>query len=145
MMSGMFEIGPYFTLYSFNAIEGSRFKFGGRTTNKFDDRLRFEGYLAYGTKDETFKYMGGFRYYLKTKPREAIGARYKYDVAQLGQSDNAFQDDNILASLFRTSPVNKLTLLEGYRLYYEKEWLSGYSHKISLTTRYFESTGCTRL
>jgi hypothetical protein len=131
--AGKFEIGPYFTLYSFNAIEGSRFKFGGRTTNSFNDRLRLEGYVAYGTKDETFKYMGGFRYYLKTKPREAIGARYKYDVAQLGQSENAFQDDNILASLFRTNPVNKLTLLEGYRIYYEKEWLSGYSHKISLT------------
>src|SRR5688572_19986391 len=88
--AGYFEIGPYFTLYSFNAIEGSRFKFGGRTSNEFSNRLRLEGYLAYGTKDETFKYMAGFRYYLNTKPREAIGAQYKYDVAQLGQSENAF-------------------------------------------------------
>ena len=131
--AGWFEIGPYFTLYSFNAIEGSRFKFGGRTSNEFSDRLRLEGYVAYGTKDQEFKYMGGFRYYLKTKPREAIGARYKNDVAQLGQSENAFQDDNILASLFRRNPATKLTQLEGYRLFYEKEWYSGYSHKLSLT------------
>ncbi|HMT29712.1 MAG TPA: DUF5686 family protein, partial [Bacteroidia bacterium] len=132
--AGKFEIGPYFTLYSFNAIEGSRFKFGGRTTNDFNERLRLEGYVAYGTKDEKFKYMGGFRYYLHTKPREAIGFRYKNDVAQLGQSDNAFQDDNILASLFRRNPATKLTQMEGYKVYYEREWFSGYSHKLSLTT-----------
>jgi hypothetical protein len=131
--AGKFEIGPYFTLYSFNAIEGSRFKFGGRTSNSFNDRLRLEGYVAYGTKDENFKYMGGFRYYLKTKPREAIGARYKNDVAQLGQSENAFQDDNILSSLFRRNPATKLTQLEGYKFYYENEWLSGYSHKLTLS------------
>ncbi|MDQ3050135.1 MAG: DUF5686 and carboxypeptidase regulatory-like domain-containing protein [Bacteroidota bacterium] len=130
--AGYFEIGPYFTLYSFNAVEGSRFKFGGRTSNKFSDRIRLEGYLAYGAKDEKFKYMGGFRYYLKTKPREAIGARYKNDVLQLGQSDNAFQDDNILSSLFRRNPADKLTQMESYRVYYEKEWFSGYSHRISL-------------
>jgi hypothetical protein len=129
---GKFEIGPYFTTYSFNTVEGNRFRLGGRTSPKFSTRLRLEGYVAYGTKDEEFKYMGGFRYFLKTKPREAIGARYKNDVSQLGQSENAFQDDNILSSLFRRSPADKLTRLEGYRVYYEKEWLSGYSHRLSI-------------
>lgn len=128
---GKFEIGPYFTLASFNSVEGYRFRLGGRTGPKFSDRLRFEGYVAYGTKDEEFKYMGGFRYFLKTKPREAIGARYKNDVVQLGQSENAFQDDNILSSLFRRNPADKLTQLESYKVYYEKEWLSGYSHRIA--------------
>lgn len=139
--AGMFEIGPYFTLYSFNAVEGNRFKFGGRTSNEFSNRLRLEGYLAYGTKDESFKYMGGFRYYLKTKPREAVGARYKNDVTQLGQSDNAFQDDNILSSLFRRNPADKLTRVESYRAYYEKEWFSGYSHRISLDHAMMEPLG----
>lgn len=131
--AGFFEIGPYFTLYSFNAVEGNRLKFGGRTSYEFSKRLRLEGYVAYGTKDEKFKYFGGFRYYLRTKPREAIGASYKNDVSQLGQSDNAFQDDNILASLFRRNPANKLTKIETYKCYYENEWLSGYSHRLSLS------------
>ncbi|MBL0341425.1 MAG: carboxypeptidase-like regulatory domain-containing protein [Bacteroidetes bacterium] len=129
---GKIELGPYFTFYSFNPVEGNRFRMGGRTSPKFSDRLRLEGYVAYGTRDQEFKYMGGFRYFLNTKPREAIGVRYKNDVAQFGQSENAFQDDNILSSLFRRNPPDKLTQLEGYRVYYEKEWLSGYSHRISL-------------
>lgn len=128
---GKIEIGPYFTTYSFNTVEGNRFRLGGRTSPKFSNRLRLEGYVAHGTKDEEFKYMGGFRYFLKTKPREAVGARYKNDVVQLGQSENAFQDDNILSSLFRRNPADKLTQLESYKVYYEKEWLSGYSHRLS--------------
>jgi len=129
---GKFEFGPYFTMYSFNEVEGNRFRFGGRTSPKFSNRLRLEGYLAYGTKDEEFKYSAAFRYFLKTKPRQAIGARYKKDVTQLGQSENAFQDDNILSSLFRTSPADKLTKLESYRVYYEKEFFSGYSYQLIL-------------
>ncbi|MFM7080217.1 MAG: DUF5686 family protein, partial [Bacteroidota bacterium] len=106
---GKFELGPYYTLFSFNEVEGARFRLGGRTGPKFSSRLRLEGYTAYGTKDEEFKYMGGFRYFLQTKPRMAIGARYKNDIVQLGQSENAFQDDNILSSLFRRNPADKLT------------------------------------
>ncbi|MFM7053374.1 MAG: DUF5686 family protein, partial [Bacteroidota bacterium] len=129
---GKFEIGPYFTLFSFNEVEGARFRFGGRTGPKFSSRLRLEGYTAYGAKDEEFKYMGGFRYFLHTKPRMAIGARYKNDVVQLGQSENAFQDDNILSSLFRRNPADKLTQQESYRFYYEQEFYSGFSYRLSL-------------
>jgi hypothetical protein len=138
---GKFEFGPYYTLLSFNQIEGARFRVGGRTSTQFSDRLRLEGYLAYGTNDQKFKYSAGFRYFLNKKPREAIGATYKNDVFQLGQSENAFQDDNILASLFRRNPANKLTQAEFYRLYYEREWLSGYSHKLTLDHALAEPLG----
>ncbi len=138
---GKVEVGPYFTLLSYNAIEGYRIRLGGRTSNEFSDRLRLEGYVAYGTRDETIKYMGGFRYYLNTRPREAIGAMYKNDVQQLGQSENAFQDDNILASLFRRLPSLKLTSTEYLTTYYEKEWVSGYSHRLSFSHGFFQPLG----
>jgi hypothetical protein len=128
---GLFEIGPYFTIYSFNTVEGNRFRLGGRTSAQFNERLRLEGYTAYGTKDEAFKYMGGFRYFIKTKPRMTIGARYKNDIVQLGQSENAFQDDNILSSLFRRSPADKLTQLENYRGFFEQEFYSGFSYRLA--------------
>ncbi|MFZ9943574.1 MAG: DUF5686 family protein, partial [Bacteroidia bacterium] len=129
---GKFELGPYYSLFSFNQVEGARFRLGGRTGPKFSDRLRLEGYAAYGTKDEEFKYMGGFRYFLQTKPRVSLGARYKNDVVQLGQSENAFQDDNILSSLFRRNPADKLTQQETYRFYYEQEFYSGFSYRLSM-------------
>ncbi|MEY3342494.1 MAG: hypothetical protein RL090_178 [Bacteroidota bacterium] len=138
---GKFELGPYYTLFSFNEVEGARFRLGGRTGPKFSSRLRLEGYAAYGTKDEEFKYMGGFRYFLQTKPRMAIGARYKNDIVQLGQSENAFQDDNILSSLFRRNPADKLTKQETYRFYYEQEFFSGFSYRMSLDHGYLEPLG----
>ena len=97
------DLGPYFTVFSFNDIEGYRFRAGGRTNKDFSKHLRLEGYVAYGTKDETYKFSGGARYLFTTKPRMGFGFNYKHDVVQLGQSDNAFQDDNILASLTRKS------------------------------------------
>jgi hypothetical protein len=127
---GKIELGPYFTFVSFNTVEGVRIRMGGRTSNQFSPRLRLEGYAAYGTKDEEFKYSGGFRYFLKTKPRMAIGARYKNDIVQLGQSENAFQDDNILSSVFRRNPADKLTKQETYKAYFEKEFFSGFSFRI---------------
>jgi hypothetical protein len=48
---GNFEFGPYYTLYSFNPVEGNRFRLGGRTSNKFSTRLMLEGYGAYGILD----------------------------------------------------------------------------------------------
>jgi len=138
---GNIELGPYYTLFSFNQIEGGRFRVGGRTSPLFSDRLRLEGYLAYGTTDEKFKYSAGFRYFLNKKPREAIGSLYKKDVFQLGQSENAFQDDNILASIFRRNPATKLTQAEFYRVYYEREWLSGYSHRINFDHAYAKPLG----
>lgn len=138
---GKFEAGPYYTFFSFNDVEGARFRFGGRTSDKFSARLQLSGYLAYGTKDEEFKYGGGVKYMLDKKPRQFAGINYKNDVQQLGQSDNAFQDDNILTSLFRRSPSNKLTMMEQQKAWYEIEWIPGFSNKITLTHNDFIPLG----
>ena len=92
---GNFEIGPYFKTYSFNAVEGHRLRVGGRTSNKFSTKLMLHGYLAYGFRDERFKYGTGFLYKLKENPRQWIEAKYTRDIEQLGQNQNAFSQGNI--------------------------------------------------
>lgn len=138
---GKIELGPYYTLYSFNQVEGSRFRIGGRTSDDFSTRIQFSGYVAYGLKDERFKYMAGVRYQISPKPRQFTGVSYKYDIQQLGQSDNAFQDDNILSSLFRRNPANKLNSIEQQRWYYEIEWFPGLSNRITATHSEFIPQG----
>jgi hypothetical protein len=132
---GKVEFGPYFTTYSFNKVEGSRFRIGGRTSNDFSTRLMLESYLAYGLKDEQFKYGASFIYFLSKKPRFFVGGNFKYDMEQLGQSPNALRQDNILASAFRRNPYNKLTLVEEYKGYIEREWFNGFSSRIVLSHR----------
>lgn len=131
---GNIEIGPYFTMYSFNKIEGHRFRLGGRTSNAFSTRLMLEGYSAYGTRDEQFKFGGGFQYFLSKKPRQIIGGHYRWDVEQLGQGDNAWRNDNILTSLLRRNPPT-LNGYEEFKGFYDREWFNGFSNRIEFNRR----------
>jgi len=126
------EFGPYFTMYSFNSVEGNRFRLGGRTSDDFSTKFEINAYLAYGTKDQRFKYKAGFRWLIDKKPRQTFILSYKNDVTQLASSDNAFQDDNILTSLFRRSPASKLNNVAEKVTSYEIEWFKGLSNRVTL-------------
>jgi len=138
---GPIELGPYYKTFSFNVVEGGRFRIGGRTSNDFSKRLMLDGYVAYGLKDERYKYGGGFLYIMKKNPRMAISMHAKHDLEQLGQSDNAFSQDNILGSLFRSNASYKLTDVIEYTGYFEKEWLYGLSNKLIFTNRTLRPAG----
>jgi hypothetical protein len=129
---GKWEYGPYFTTYSFNNIEGSRFKFTGRTTSKFSKKWRFLGYAAYGTKDKQVKYNFTTQYYFNMSPRSYMGIELGNDLQVMNASPEAFQNDNIMASLSRKDSV-KYLFLEKYALYYEKEWVKGTNNRITLS------------
>lgn len=131
---GQVELGPYFNMYSFNPVEGSRFRMGLRTSDAFSKRVEYEGFLAYGTKDREFKYGLGGRGFITRDPRQLLGFYYTHDVEQLGQSISAFRQDNILSSAFRRTPNTKLTLVDEFKLTYEREWFQGLSN--TLLVRY---------
>src|SRR5690606_19962392 len=130
-VTGNVEIGPYFTFYSYNPIEGNRIKFGMRSSNQFSTTFMPEFYVAYGTLDQKFKYGLGFQYFLSKEPRIKIGGYFKHDVEQLGLSQAAWRNDNVLASLFRRNPALQLNGYQSYDFYYEHEWFQGFSNKLT--------------
>lgn len=132
---GLFEFGPTYKAISFNTREGVRVRLGGRTSNDFSTRLMLKGYLAYGFKDEQIKGGGGFLYMIGKNPYRKIGADFKYDLEQLGQRNITFSDDNFLTSIFRRSPNDKQSLVEGYKIYYDHEWFNGFSSKLTFDQR----------
>lgn len=132
---GKVELGPYTKLFSFNSIEGARFRIGGRTSNSFSKKIQLEAYLAYGTKDQRFKYGGEIMYMFNKNPRRDLIATYKLDLEQLGLSPNAFATDNILSSLFRRGPNDKLTKVQEIRLMYEHEWFNGLINRVHFIYR----------
>ena len=141
-VAGPLEFGPYYSLYSFNPVEGNRFRLGVRTSNDFSTRLALGGFLAYGLKDQKFKYGANVFYFLsKDQPRISVEARYSIDVEQLGQSRNAFQQDNFLSSFFRRNPATKLTLVEDWEIDYNHEWFYGFSNKLIGRKRSFTPLG----
>lgn len=138
---GKFEIGPYFKTYSFNAVEGHRVRLGGRTSNSFSTKLQLHGYAAYGFTDENFKYGVGALYKLKSNPRQWVSFDYKRDLEQLGQSQNAFSEDNILSSFLRRNPNNKLTDVESFEASYKREWITGFTNTFLYKNRSMRPVG----
>jgi hypothetical protein len=140
-VKGNFEYGPYYNLYSYNQIEGNRFRIGFRTSNQFSKWYEYSGYVAYGIKDETFKYKFGLRTFIEKKPRTLVGMYYKYDYEILGQSQNGFTSDNILTSLFRITPLRNLTSVNQVNAYIDRQWFSGFSTMLSIYNRQMKPLG----
>ena len=130
-----FEYGPVGSTYSFNGIEGHRFRIGGRTSNLWNNQFRLYGHIAYGLKDFEFKYGIGAQYILNKNPRRAIDISYKNDMEQLGASTRAFQVDNILSSLFNTSLNQSLTIVEEYKSSFMYEYFNGFSNTLTFKHR----------
>ena len=140
---GKFQLGPYFNFFSYNAIEGARFRYGMRTANSFSKKLQLEAYLAYGTLDQKFKYGSDVIYMFSKNPRRDLTVSYKYDVEQLGSSPTALSSDNLLSSLFYRGPNNKLTWTRDYRVEYEHEWYTGFINRIHFIHRELFPLGST--
>lgn len=135
MPQGKVEIGPYFTLFSFNPVEGARFRVGIRTNHKFSKRLRPEVYLAYGTKDNRFKYGTSLLYTISQKPLQKVTLSYKHDVQQLGQEQTAWRHDNFLSSILRRNPAIKLSGFNELTCLYQYEFFQGLTAEPSLSQK----------
>ncbi|WP_170227020.1 DUF5686 and carboxypeptidase-like regulatory domain-containing protein [Luteibaculum oceani] len=132
---GNFEFGPYYSLYSFNPVEGNRFKLGVRTSNDFSTRVAFSTYGAYGLRDQKLKYGASFFAFVSKEPRSFFELSYHQDIEQLGLSQNAFSTDNFFGSFLRRNPANKLNLVTEYKGYYEHEWFYGFSNRLIFSHR----------
>ncbi len=139
------ELGPLNKLISFNSVEGHRLRIGGRTSTLFSENLRLEGHLAYGFRDERLKYGAGLYYTFAKNPLRAAGISFKYDMEQLGSSFNAFSEDNLIGSLFRRQPADKLNLTGEFKVYYDHEWFIGLSNKLELLHRELFPVGSFQL
>jgi len=142
-VKGNFEIGPYASMLSFNSIEGTRFRFGGRTSNKFSNKLMLSAYAAYGFKDEQIKTGSGFIYVINQNLRKTLNGSFKFDLEQLGQSQNSFREDYFLTFLLRRQPADKLSMVKEYKLFYENEWFPGFMTTFHVINREIFPVGKT--
>ncbi len=141
---GKIELGPYFKTYSFNTVEGNRFRLGARTTNSFSTWKEINGYVAYGTRDDRFKFAGEFKTFITKKPRQIASFNYKNDLEVLGRSSNSFSSDNVLTTALRRTPLSKLTLVQQYGATYELEPWTGFNMQFSLLNRIMSPKGTLR-
>ena len=138
---GPIEIGPYFSMYNNNIVEGHRFRMGAWTSNSFSKKIRFGGYLAYGLKDETFKYGADVQVNLKKYPRTIIGGAIRNDLDVNSDSSEEIGEGNLFSGFYRRPIVQKLMNIQEGKLFYERYWRKGWSSRLTLLHRHMDPYG----
>ncbi len=131
---GPIEIGSIYNLYSRNIIEGNRYRLNLGTTPKLFKNAYINGYIAYGTEDNRFKYNANLLWLLDRKPRRYIYLSYKRDVDNtVSFYDNgAGSIDNAFSTIGRKSWVPwKLLFIDSKRGEFYNETHNGFSQLLS--------------
>ncbi len=141
-----FDLGPLNTLISGNSLEGLRLRMGGMTTVNLSRHWFARGYLAYGTRDEKFKYMGSLEYSFTRKkamdqefPIHSLRLTHRYDVDKLAQHYLYTNQDNVFLTLKRHKDV-RMQYLRTTRLEYRHEWYNHFSITLGLEHNIHEAT-----
>ena len=141
-----FDLGPLNTLISGNSLEGLRLRLGGMTTVNLSRHWFARGYLAYGTRDEKFKYMGSLEYSFTPKkaldqefPINSLRLTHNYDVDKLAQHYLYTNQDNVFLTLKRHKDV-RMQYLRTTRLEYRHEWYNHFSIALGIEHNIHEAT-----
>lgn len=123
--AGKFDIGPVGNFYSFNDLEGQRLRVGGRSNTKLSTRYYGESYVAYGFKDERWKYFLSGTYAFNNKsiytfPFHFIQASFFHDTRNPGE-ENVFAQGNSFLSSFNRGVNSKWLYNDIFRLTYVHE------------------------
>lgn len=102
-------IGHVAGIVSGNQVEKVRFKLGFQTNNKFSERVQFEGHVAYGLRDDRFKYGLTTQFIFAKKPWNKITLS--------GKSDLEFDNPHAGENMDRDNVTTFLPRGVGQRLY----------------------------
>lgn len=130
------DLGTTLTFYSYNHLEGNRFRLTASTTKNLHPHLFLYGYGAYGTKDGRFKYYGEATWAFNQKeyhkdefPRHNLALAYKYDINSLGQRFLQAERDNIFMSLW-SKRYDNMTYNRMFEASYIHEYYNGFSYSL---------------
>lgn len=141
------DYGPIFSTFGYNDVEGLRLRGGGRTYFGQNDLWRIEGFLAYGFKDDKFKYGISGKWLLDKKSRFIISGGNRRDVEQIGASLTTSTDvlgrSLASSSVVGTGVNDKLTNVNLTTLAIEAEPFRNFITRLSGTYRTLESASPT--
>ncbi len=132
---GRWDIGPILSSYARNDYEGSRLRFGFRTTPDISRDWLTQGYLAYGTQDGRLKYGLRSSYIAERRHWTVFGAEYRHDVEQVALLDNDFLPDNNLflaASRFGRFIQGRPILRNLYAVSMQRDLFHGFTQTVTL-------------
>ncbi len=141
------DYGPIFSTFGFNEVEGLRLRTGIRTYFGRNDLWRLEGFLAYGFRDDKFKYGISGKWLIDKKNRFIISGGNRRDVEQIGASLTTSTDvlgrSLASSSIVGTGANNKLTSINLTSLAFELEPWRNFIMRLGGNYRTLESASPT--
>ena len=132
---GRWDLGPILTSYARNDFEGSRLRFGFRTTPEISRDWLTQGYLAYGTMDARLKFGLKTNFIAERRHWTVLGVEYRHDVEQVALLDNDFLPDNNLflaASRFGRFIQGRPILRDLYSINAQRDLFHGFTQTLTL-------------
>ncbi len=131
---GKIELGPSSSFYSYNYVEGQRFRVGGRTSPDLSKKIMIEGYVAYGLNDQEFKYSGAATWSFTPRsiyqfPVKSLKVSYMKDIRIPGQELQLIQPDNLFFSLKR-GVSDKYVMNNTFRIEHLNEFKNHFSYLV---------------
>jgi len=127
---GKLDLGPYFSFYRRNEIEGKRLTLPLRTSEKLFKNFMLGGYLGYGFKNKDWAYGGNVKIKLPTPKRTILSLNYHYDYFDLTKNkfvefirENPYQQGggNIVSSFTAKVPNPYLIRNRNVNVSYEHQ------------------------
>jgi hypothetical protein len=135
---GPIDVGPYVLAYSFNDLEGHRFRAGFKTNIDFSDKWVFKGAAAYGTRDQRWKYSGEVQYIIDRKPWSVMGLKRYHDVEQVGLLTEDIWDNTLFLTSSRFGTLRRPFLYTENTFYAQSDVARGVTQRLRLRNWSFD-------
>ncbi|MEP6682018.1 MAG: DUF5686 family protein, partial [Parafilimonas sp.] len=137
---GNVRIGPWYNWLSGDQYEGTRLRFDLATNTGFNRNLNLRGYLAYGTKDQTYKGKGEIKYLFSRTPWSYIDFYYKKDLDNGQVFYDQLGSDNIFSFFLRKPNIPyKYQQITEKKFEYYNETHNGFGIGISASSREYQA------
>ena len=136
-----FNLGPITQMVSYNFMEGIRLRIGGFTSQKISKQVAVGGHLAYGTKDERWKYRGDIIFTPRSTNRFQL--TYVKDLNIPGHDCLEDKRDDIFYSLYQKRTTS-MSLQKIGQLSYETDLFRRFSLKLNAKYMYDQPLGIVK-
>jgi hypothetical protein len=132
------DLGPWTEFGNYNNVEGLRFGFGMRTNYSFSNRFLVEGYGAYGTKDQRWKYKFASTLILSRRHWTTLGVRVGRELDQVGLEMENLEGNSIFLAASRFGTLRRPFVSTNQRITFQREFFKGFLVTSSLNKSQFD-------
>ncbi len=123
---GKIDVGPWPGFFNYNNVEGVRLGAGFRTNLKFSNRWSLQGYLAYGFRDQDFKYLGSVTRILDRSRWTTLSLSSSREIDQVGLEVESLQGNSIFLAASRLGTLRRPYLTTIHRADFQREFFKGF-------------------